>query len=385
MSAEGIPRFTNAEFARRHFAAKKLMETSGVDALLVFGHSGRRRHNQADVYYLTGCAPQHESYALFPTKGDPVLFVTHHNHHASAKDVSVVPDVRRAHKRPAHQLVEEMKAKGLDKARIGLVGTFFYQDMDGLRAGLPGATFKDVSDAFRLVRLVKSEEELAFQRKAAAGCDAIIEAFRREIRPGVTEHDLLVLSEEVAWKAGCEPDFLYLSSTPMRDSRYCVPNQNVSKRKIMMGDVINTELTVAYGLYSAQILRPFFLGEPTKDYERIREVMVKAYKRMAAVSRPGKTAQDIHEASGYIESCGLTTVDGVAHGFGIDLLPPSIRSPSFDPPAPLTLTRNMTLVLQPNPTTKDEMMGMQVGDMGLVTDDGYKSMHASPNDVIRLG
>ncbi len=385
MSAEGIARFTNAEIARRHFAAKKLMETDGVDALLVFGHSGRRRHNQADVYYLTNCAPQHESYVLFPGKGDPVLFVTHYNHHASAKDVSAVADVRRAHKRPAHQLVEEMQKRGLGNARIGLVGTFFYQDMDGLRAGLPSVTFKDVSDAFRLVRLTKSEEELAFQRKAAAGCNAIIDAFRREIRPGISEHDLLVLSEEVAWKSGCEPDFLFLSSTPMRASQYCVPNQNVSKRKLVMGDVINTELTVAYGLYSAQILRPFFLGEPTKEYERIRDVMVEAYNRMAAVARPGRTAQDIHEASGYIESCGFTTVDGVAHGFGIDLLPPSIRSPSFDPPVPLTLTKNMTLVLQPNPTTADERMGMQVGDMGLITDDGYVSMHGTPNDVIRLG
>src|SRR5262245_14334900 len=167
MSAEGIARFTDAEVARRQAAALELMEANGVEALLVFGHSGRRRHNQADVYYLTNCAPQHESYLLLPAKGDPVLFVTHHNHLASAKDVSAVADVRRAHKRPAHQLVAEIRKRGLEGARIGLVGNFFYQDMDGLRSGLDGATFKDVSDAFRLVRLLKSEEELAFQRKAA--------------------------------------------------------------------------------------------------------------------------------------------------------------------------------------------------------------------------
>ena len=385
MSAEGIPLFSAAEIARRHMAVRRLMERQGVDALIVFGHSGRRRHNQADVYYLTNCAPQHESYLLFPLTGEATLFVTHHNHLASAVDVSAVADVRRAHKRPAHQIVEEVGKRGLGSARIGLVGSFFYHEMDGLRAGLAGATFKDLSEPFRVLRVVKSEEELDFQRKAAAGCDAIIDAFRREIRPGVEERDLLVLSEEVAWKAGCEPDFLYLSSTPMRASRYCVPNQNVSRRKLAMGDVINTELTVAYGLYSAQILRPFFLGEPTKDYERIREVMVGAYERMAAVCRPGSTAQAIHEASGYIEACGFTTVDGVAHGFGIDLLPPSVRSPSFDPPAPLTLERGMTLVLQPNPTTHDELKGMQVGDMGVITDAGYVSLHASPNDVIRLG
>ena len=37
-----------------------------------------------------------------------------------------------------------------------------------------------------------------------------------------------------------------------------------------------------------------------------------AYRKMAEVERPGRTAQDIHEASGVIEEAGFTTVDGVA-------------------------------------------------------------------------
>ena len=112
MSAEGIPLFSAAEIARRHDAARALMEASDVDALLVFGHSGRRRHNQADVYYLTNCAPQHECYLLMPRSGEATLFVTHHNHLASAIDVSAVADVRRAHKRPAHQIIDEIKKRG---------------------------------------------------------------------------------------------------------------------------------------------------------------------------------------------------------------------------------------------------------------------------------
>lgn len=37
----------------------------------------------------------------------------------------------------------------------------------------------------------------------------------------------------------------------------------------------------------------------------------------------------------------------------------------------------MTLVLQPNPTTKDEMMAMQAGEMELPTVEGFRSMHKS--------
>lgn len=381
MSAIGIPLFSAAEIARRHGAVRGMLDRQGVAGLLVFGHSGRRRHYQADVYYLTNVAAQHESYFFFPRSGDPVLFITHYNHLASAKEIAAVADVRRCGKRPASQIAREIKARGLS-GPIGLVGTFAYQDVDVLRKELPSAGWRDLSTEFREIRTRKSAEELEFQWKAAAGCDAVIEAFAAEIRPGIEERDLLVLSEDVAWKSGCEPDFLYLNSTPMKNSESCVPNQNISRRRLEAGDVVNTELTIAYGLYSAQILRPFFLGDMTKEYARLYEVAKAAHDRMVSIVKPGTTAQQIHEASGYIEECGFTAVDGVAHGFGIDLLPPSIRSKSYDPPLPFTLEKDMTLVIQPNPTTRDEKMGVQLGEMVLVTDHGSKSMHASPAEAI---
>ena len=383
MSAVGIPCFGAEEIARRHAAARELMDDGDLDGLLVFGHSGRRRHNQADVYYLTNAAPQHESYLLLPKSGEPVLFVTHYNHLASAREVAAIDDVRRAGRHPAAAVAKEIKARAL--ARLGVAGPVFYRDMDALRAELPSVTWADVSVPFKVLRTLKSEAELEFQRRAAAACDSIIAAFAREIRPGVEERDLLVLSEQIAWQSGCEPDFLYLNSTSMAQSESCVPNQNISRRKLAMGDVINTELTVSYGLYSAQILRPFFLGEPTAAYARLYEVTKAVHDRLAAVIRAGATARDIWEASGYIEEQGYTTVDSVLHGFGIDILPPNIRSKGFDPPPPFTFKQNMTVVLQPNATTADERMGLQLGGLGLIGDDGFDSLHAIPAEVIRCG
>jgi Xaa-Pro dipeptidase len=383
MSAVGIPRFAADEIARRHAAARKLMDDGDLDGLLIFGHSGRRRHNQADVYYLTNVAPQHECYLLLPKRGEPVLFVTHYNHLASAREVAAIEDVRRAGRDAAAAVAKEIKARAL--ARLGVAGSVFYQDMDMLRAQLPSVSWADVSLPFKVLRTLKSEAELAFQRRAAAACDAIISAFAREIRPGVEERDLLVLSEQIAWESGCEPDFLYLNSTPMAQSDSCVPNQNVSRRKLAMGDVVNTELTVSYGLYSAQILRPFFLGEPTAAYARLYEVTKGAYDRLAAAIQPGATARELWEASGYIEAQGYTTVDSILHGFGIDILPPNIRSKGFDAPPPFTFKHNMTVVLQPNPTTADERMGLQLGELGLTGDGGFQSMHAIPAEVIRCG
>ena len=305
MSAIGIPLFDREEIASRYRAVRDLMDREGVSALLIHGHSGMRRHYQADVYYLSNVAAQHESHLFVPKDGKPVLFISHHNHLASAREISSVADTRRAAKRPAPEFAREIKARGLASAKLGLVGTLSYQDVDVLRNELPSASWRDLSAEFRTLRARKSTAELDFQRKAAASCDAIIAAFTKEIRPGLEERDLLVMAEEIAWKNGCEPEFLYLNSTSMNNSEFCVPNQNISRRKLQYGDVINTELSTAYGLYAAQILRPFFLGEPTKEYQRLYDIAKSTRDRMAFAVRPGVTAQELHEVSGYIEDCGF--------------------------------------------------------------------------------
>lgn len=382
MSKEGIPYFTPGEYRRRWEAARALMEREGTDALLVFGHSGNRGHYQAHVHYLAHVAPRHECYLIFPLRGEPVLFTTHYNHLASAREVSVVGDVRRSGRDAAGAVGAELRKRGFSS--VGVVGDVFYQAMDALRRDLPSMTWKDLTAPCRLLRSRKSEEELDFQRRAAAGVDAAMDALIRELRPGVTERDLLIATEKAAWDAGCEPVFLYLNSTPMAASESCVPNQNVSRRKIRMGDVINTELTVGYGMYAAQILRPFFLGEPTPAYARLYEVAKRVHDEVAGVIRAGATAQQAHDATRLIEESGFTIVDGLLHGFGVDILPPSIRCTLFAPPAPFTFERNMTVVVQPNPATKDEKMGVQLGELGLVTERGFEPMHRLPPEAIRV-
>lgn len=385
MSTIGIPRFSDGEMRRRMDAALALMDREALDALLIFGHSGGRRHYQADVHYLTNVAPFHECYLLVPRRGEPALHTTHYNHLASARENSFVADVRRSGRKPAGEIAEDIGRRVSPRARVGLVGTLFYADVDELRQKLPGAAWRDVTFAYKMVRALKSAEELDFTRKAVAGCDAVMGAIAGEIRPGLEERDILVLSEEAAWKAGCEPYFLYLNSTPMAASESCVPNQNISRRKLAPGDVVNTELSVSYDFYNGQILRPFFLGEPTAEYRRLYSVAKTVRDRIVSLLRPGATARDVWEATAPIEEAGYTTVDGMLHGFGVDIMPPSVRSKGFAPPVDFTFEENMLLVVQPNPTTKDERAGVQLGELGIVTAAGFEPLHAIPSEVYRIG
>lgn len=387
MSTIGHPRFSNEEMARRHAAARTLMAEREIDALLIFGHAANRRHYQADVHYFAEVAPFHESYLLLALEGEPVLWTTAHNHHANALEHSRIPDTRDAPRVPGAGvcIARELQDRGLSAARLGLAGSFFYTEIDAIRSALPGLCTSNLTGALKRLRSRKSQEELARQRRAAAGCDAAMAALRDAIRPGVEERDLQLVFETAAWQAGCEPTFLYLSSTNTAASEVCVPNQLWSRRRIEPGDVINTEMTVSYGMYCSQILRPFFVGQPTDAYEAINAVTQTAYNGLRQAIRAGTTLGALHEISLEIGRAGYTTVDGLVHGFGVDLLPPRVPHLLKAPENPAeVLEADTTLVIQPNPVTPDRRSGMQLGDMGIVTADGFEIVHDYSAEVTRL-
>jgi Xaa-Pro aminopeptidase len=81
----------------------------------------------------------------------------------------------------------------------------------------------------------------------------------------------------------------------------------------------------------------------------------------------------------------LAGVDDLIHGYGTDYGPPLVdRScvgfwrTSTEPPPGRTIERGMTIVIQPDPTTPDERMGLQLGALTVVTDTGAESLHALP-------
>jgi hypothetical protein len=49
-----------------------------------------------------------------------------------------------------------------------------------------------------------------------------------------------------------------------------------------------------------------------------------------------------------------------------------------EPPAGRTIERGMTVVIQPNPITPDERMGLQLGALTVVTDAGAETLHSLP-------
>jgi Xaa-Pro aminopeptidase len=395
MTQDTYPRFSATEFQRRNGLARDLMRREGLGALVIFGNSGINRHNQANVFWLTNYLDLHHNYLVFPLDGEPALLTGLVNHVPNARAISVVADTRWGGYEPAEAIAAHLKKIGISAGRVGLVGvnaTFGmgmpYQHFAALRQALPEVEWLDVTRDFARLRTHKSEEEFEWLKKAAGFTDMTLAALEAEVRPGLTEHDLIAIVEGAYRRLGGQPHIAFLRSMPMDAPTACVPAQNVTDRVIQKGDVIITEISASHWGYSGQIHRPIAVGQdPTPEWQRLFDAGVQAYARVCAAMRPGATEADAIKAASIIGESGYRIYDDLIHGYGVDIHPPIIDRSCCDywpwddarpAPAGRSFAAGMAIVVQPNPITPDERMGLQVGALTRVTASGAISLQRFP-------
>ncbi len=397
--------FSGVEMNRRWQLARDLMRHYELVGLLIHGNSGLHRHNQANVFWLTDYMDWHHCYLFAPLDEtvEPVLWVGLANHVASAREVSFVRRVEWGGYQPAARIVEHLRQRGLTRGRLGLVGVnakfgigMPYLHYLHLRESLPDIELVDVTAAFVRLRMVKSEEEIVRLRRAAELTDQAIYALWEKIRPGMPDYALVEIAESAYRGQGGTPHVTYIRAMPMDRPNGCAPAQNPIGRVIERGDVVLTEISASYGGYSGQIHRPLFVGaDPSPAWQRLFEVALDAYRPIATSLRPGACERDAVRAASVIGEAGYTIYDDLLHGFGIDITPPLIdRSCAQywpwdeDRPVPegQRFEQNMAIVIQPNPITPDERMGLQLGALTLIREEGAVSLHQVPFEplIVRI-
>jgi Xaa-Pro dipeptidase len=390
-------RFSPGEMARRYGLARALMQAHGLGALVIFGNSGVSRGNMANPSWLSNHLDLHHCYLVVPLDVDeePALYTGLTNHVPNAREVSDVPVVEWGGYAPAERVADRLRRVGVSRGRVGLVGvnaTFAmgmpYAHHAVLRERLPNVELVDATAAYARLRLVKSEEEVEWLRRAAGLTDRAILALAEGTRPGMTDVELVALAEAAFRPHAGMPRIMFLRSMAMDDPNGCLPAQNPSRRRIERGDVVITEFSASYWGYTGQIQRPVFVGaEPTPEWRRIFDVALEAYERITAAIRPGATEGDTIRAGSVIGEAGYGIYDDLVHGYGVDIMPPIVDRSCVEfwpwddeqpAPAGRTFDAGMAVVVQPNPITSDERMGLQLGDLTIVRDRGVERLHAVP-------
>ncbi|HEY7714185.1 MAG TPA: M24 family metallopeptidase [Candidatus Binatia bacterium] len=373
------PTFSDAELDRRHKAFYGLMDQEDVEAVLVYG-SGRYA---SDVYWLSDWPSSREAYLLMQNGKEPVILMQLFNHYPMAKVMSWIKDVRWAGANTTNSVVNLMRERGLESKRIGLVGAISYQVYNKLRDAYPGASFVDLGGKLRMMRTIKSPEEIERIHLASKLTDQSIEALAAGLRAGIREDEIAAIIEPVYLKAGGYAGIHFMSSMPMREPDFPVPAQFQSSRKLNKGDALITEISGAYSGYSGQIHRTFSIGEgPTPEWQRMHEAAVEAFDVLCRVIKDGATTTEAEEAAEVIHRRGYSTYDDLVHG--VNQYPPIFQTKTRKrhDSREMVFRENMVIVIQPNLITEDEKMGLQFGETLVVKKNGCESLNAYPRQWI---
>ena len=378
------PRFSDAEYARRHQALAGVMGKHGCDHLLVV--TDHRTGNAPQ--WVTGWPGTVEAYVIFRPGEQMVMHMEWYNHFPLGRKIAWDIDVRWGQHQGIALTIEELKRRGAK--RVGIIGPLVVSKFRQL-----DASFEMVMlDAeYTQLRMRKSEEEIDWLRIGAAMSDAGLRALVAGTRPGLDERELGALVESAYVKLGGTTMIHYIGVTSMARPHIFVPPQHHSPRRVQAGDIVFCELSAYWWDYPGQILRTFTVdADPTPRYADLHATAEATFDAVTGVLRHGAAMQDIMDATGLIEQRGYTVCDDLVHGFGGGYFQPIIgtRSRMAGRALPqMTLEENMTVVVQPNPVTTEadesQRAGVQVGELVRITRNGCERLHRVPCGLFRAG
>lgn len=370
--------FSAEEFARRRRALEGVLEEHDLRHAVLYGAN---RSGPA-IPWLTGWPVTREAHVLV-TRGQPdVLLVSFFNHVPEATRRVPDADVRFAGDDPAATVNELLRARGAAGERIGVLGALPFDQFATIAAD---RAVVDLRRDHTRLRLRKSAEEIAALRYAAELTDDAVRDLLGEPLIGRSEHELVARIERSYVARGGGHHIHYLGVTPMAHPDRCVPAQWPHDRRVERGDVLTFEISAASAPdYSGQLLRTVTVGAPpTVEVQRLHDVADHVLGAIENLLRPGVHAEELVAASQVVEDAGFTTVDDLVHGFGGGYLPPVLgtRSRAIRPTPDVTLAAGMTVVVQPNVSRTDFRLGVQTGDLMLITADGAERLHGFPRGL----
>jgi len=351
VAPEHFPRLSLTERDRRWDGLRKRMIFGGVDCLVLLGTDMYWDMGLANLRYVTGVGAKMGSKGLFFLDEDPIVYnaVPHMSRpfHAQQTVQDWVSDIRIL--RGPTEIVAELRDRGLDRSRIGIVGfssailpasVFVEAELQGLRAALPEARFVDFGYALEQMRMIKSREELEFMRRGGRIARKVIDAMVEGARPGVREAELYADMVRAQIANGAEPNiFNLMTSGPVEHPPTEIwhllhgNDQPVSPtmRPLAGGDNIIAEFHTKYGGYLVHTEYTVHVGSrvPTQ-LQRIWDVAVECLDISQDMMRPGVTVKELLEALRRpVVKAGLEWVELGFHAMG--LVSPEFPTVVYEP------------------------------------------------------
>jgi len=399
------PVLSLAERDRRWRRVRERMRQANLDGLLVGGFRAREMYESyvADDY--------NEGCVLFPLEGNPIvvtwaaLRVKRAQWSAARGNPLWIDDYRVAASGGAvAQLVDEM---GLGKARLGIVGlrsmapTEQYGSVPaGFWLDFSAATkadCRDFSEEFSDLMLVKSEEELAQMRYAAAAAESACRVVAAMCDVGVGEEEVFAeaTAEMLRHGIGLRYPMIVMNSGPHTLSwgppRWTTRGE--APRTLERGDLMQAELMALCGNQEAQVQMTVAL-DPIDDLSiKCERVARASYDAGLKALKPGITiGQLLAEMEEPLQTAGCWGYTPLVHSVAPHFLAGNtmvnreqvnlgvrLAGPPRAVNRPRTIEAGMVFAFEPNACLGEHRVN--IGGTVIVTASGCEALNDVPTRV----
>ena len=287
----------------------------------------------------------------------------------------------RREKSPGAALALALRERGLDKARLALDEERVMPNVrKQIEEALPDATIIEASDLFRLIRMVKTPDELTAMRAAAELNEKSCIAASKAVAEGAVEREVAgVFASEVGRGGGKWQWFHFCSG---RRATGIFPPTD---KKIAKGEMWKFDAGLHLGNYQADTGWGGVLGEPTKAQTDLWKATETGFEAALAEIKAGALGSNIYKAmleatkgSGYPDHNG----NFAGHAIGLEqrevpyvLTNPFPQNSAYLPPSSdFPLETGTTLCIE-NPMQIFGMGGTQIEKTVVVTETGYEFIY----------
>jgi len=352
------------------------MAARGLDALVV--------NFPDNINYLTGFDSLgflwYQALIISPQLKEPV-FITRTSERPCTWELSCIREAifyDIAKQDPLEIVANVLKDCGVARGRIGIESiafTFTASQYIALAGHMSEATLEDASIIVAEERLIKTEEELQFQRQAARMADTAMRAAFEALRPGISEIEISGVVAKALAEAGSE----YAAISPMcaTGRRSTMTHAMPHRQTIAEGDVVILEHAGVYNRYHAILMRTAVIGRPSPRVKAVAELLAEAFHAAIETARPGTPVGEVNSVCNRIldrMQLSGTRVHRIGYSLGLAYPPTWLEAMMLDESDDHVFEPNMSFSVEPNLSLYEEGFGLKMGDTVVCEAAGSVSM-----------
>ena len=379
--------FSKEEFQKRKDDVLKSMNKQNLDALLMF--------RQESMYWLTGYDTF--GYVFFQTlvldKNGNLILLTRAPDLRQAQNTSNIEDIRiwvdKDKSNPTEDLKKILNELSLKGKKVGV--EYEAYGMTGRNALRLNETLKDYcdlkdeSELITKLRVIKSQEEIIYVKKAAELADNALDQAWKYCKAGVNEAKILAEMQKIVLEGGGDypaNEYIIGSGHNALLCRYQAEKRNLSNQ-----DQLSIEWAGTYKHYHSAMFRTILLGKTDPKHIKMHEACVQALKNCESKLKPGNKIGevfDIHAKTFDDLGFNKARMNACGYSLGSTFSPNWMDWPMLYTGNPYVIEPGNVFFLHMILMDSPSNLAMNLGETYLVTENGNERLGKQKLDLVVL-